>query len=238
MYFPWKLVAALLLLTVSVKGQCNNTAGCFPPVGNIALYRNVTASSTRGENGATQFTVFGDDGSGSLMDCSADDPSLAYPASNINDNNLTTSWQSETNVTNVTVQLDLEGPMLFESLRIVWSTPRPSAMIIERSSDYGMNWTAYRFYATGCVVFFNMTPINITPDAIFNFTDAVCTIMDSQVFPPMDSEVVVLLAIMHAVTQCTCLLSGRFCIYVYTCVYMCVCTQDVDLCTCFSVDNI
>ena len=207
MHFACKLFATLLLLVVRAMGQCNNSAGCFPAIGNIALYRNITTSSTCGENGITQFIPFGSDGSGGLMECLADNPSLAYPASNINDGRLDTSWQSDINMTNVTVQLDLEGPMLFESSIIVWSTPRPSAMIIERSSDYGLNWSPYRFFATDCSHFCMLYDdlsfcINdtanttvITPDTILLSTDPVCTTMDSTVFPPMDSEVVVLLTI-------------------------------------------
>lgn len=189
MHFACKLVGALLLLVIRINGQCDDTAGCFPATGNIALYRNVTATSTCGENGTTQFTNFGDVGSG-LMECSADDPSLAYPASNINDNNLDTSWQSEIDATNVTVQLDLEGPMLFESLTIVWSTPRPSAMIIERSSDFGDTWIPYRFYATNCNnSFFMLDSVVITPDTILLSTDAVCTTINSSFFPLMNGTV-------------------------------------------------
>lgn len=191
-HFVSKLIAVLLLLTARVNGQCNNAAGCFPAIGNIALFRNVTATSTCGENGITQFATFFDDGSGSgsqSMDCLAGDPSLAYPASSINDNNPATSWQSDTYATNVTVQLDLEGPMLFESLRIVWSTPRPTAMIIERSANFGRNWTAYRFFATDCRNFAMLNHTTITPDTVLPSTNPVCTIMDSNFTPPMDSEV-------------------------------------------------
>jgi len=192
MHFACKLVAAVMLVTVRVHGQCNNTAGCFPTIGNIALHRIVTATSTCGENGTTQFLEFFSDessGSGSqFMECLADDPSLAYPASNINDEDLNTSWQSDTGVTNVTVQLDLEGPMLFESLRIIWSSPRPSAMVIERSSDFGRNWIPYRFFATDCD-FFMMNDTFITPDTVLPSTEAVCNEMNSSVFPLMESEV-------------------------------------------------
>lgn len=189
MHLACKLVAALSLLIASVDGQCNNTRGCFPSIGNIALHRNVTATSTCGEDGVTRFTSFGDDGSGSgaqPMECLAND----YPASNINDNNSDTSWRSDTGVTNVTVQLDLERPMLLDSLTISWSTPRPGAMIIERSHDFGRSWIPYRYYATSCVNFFMLNSTLITPDTIFPTVDAVCTIMDSSVFPLMDSEVV------------------------------------------------
>ena len=191
MHFACKLVAVLLMVAIRVKGQCNSTTGCFPAIGNIALYRNITANSTCGENGEEIFSEIPYDGSGSLMVCSADNHTLAYPASNINDNNLTTSWQSEINVADdVIVQLDLEGPMLFDSLIIVWSTPRPSAMVIERSSDFGSSWSAYRYFATSCESFVNMSSEIITFDTVFNSTEPVCTEMDSVVFPPMDSEVV------------------------------------------------
>ena len=199
--YDCKLFATLLLLVAKTMGQCNDTAGCFPAIGNIALYRNVTTSSTCGENGTTQFIPFGSDGGGGLMECLADNPSMAYPASNINDGRLNTSWQSDINKTNVTVQLDLEGTMLFKSLIIVWSTPRPSAMIVERSSDFELNWSPYRFFASDCSHFCmlddslsfcnNGTAITtvITPDTILPSTDPVCTTMDSTVFPLMDSEV-------------------------------------------------
>ena len=207
MHFACKLFLTLLLLVARAVGQCNDTAGCFPAIGNIALYQNVTTTSTCGENGTTQFIPFDSDGSGAVMECLADNPSMAYPASNINDGDPDTSWQSDINVTNVTVQLDLEGPMLFESLVIEWNTPRPSAMIIERSSDFGLNWTPYRFFASDCSLFCTLyddlsfcingtaTATVILPDDILPSTDPVCTTMDSTITPPMDSEVVVLLAI-------------------------------------------
>ena len=124
------------------------------------------------------------------MECLAGD----YPASNINDGNVSTSWQSDTGVTNVTVQLDLEGPMLFDSLRIIWSSLRPRAMVIERSSDFGRSWIPYRFFATDCD-FFMMNATFILPDTVLPSTEAVCTEMSSSIFPIMDNEVVALLTI-------------------------------------------
>jgi len=182
-------IVILLSLLVRVFGQCDNSAGCFPPTGNIALFRNISTSSTCGENGTTFFAPFGA-GSG-MQICSADNPAVAYPASNINDNDTTTAWQSDTGVTNVTVQLDLEGPMLFESMTIIWSTPRPTAMIIERSSDFGDSWVPYRYYSTSCENFFMINATLITPDTILTSTEAVCTQMAATFFPVSGSEVVV-----------------------------------------------
>ena len=179
-------IVTLLFLLVRILGQCDNSAGCFPPTSNIALFRNISTSSTCGENGTTFFTpALAGNG---MQICSADDPAVAYPASNINDNDTTTAWQSDTGVTNVTVQLVLEGPMLFESLTIVWSTPRPSAMIIERSSDIGNTWVPYRFYSTNCVDFFMINSTLITRDTILVSTEAVCTDTESTVFPTSGSE--------------------------------------------------
>ena len=194
-------IVTLLSLLVRVFGQCDNSAGCFPPTGNIALFRNISSSSTCGENGTTFFSSF-NAGSG-LEICSTDDPAVAYPASNINDNDTTTAWQSDTGVTNVTVQLDLEGPMRFENLTIIWSTPRPSAMFIERSSDFGITWMPYRYFATSCVNFFMINDTLITPDTILTSTEAVCTPMATTVFPFSGSEVVVLvLVVCGSVLQC------------------------------------
>ena len=188
-------IVTSLFLLVKVLGQCDNSAGCFPPTGNIALFRNISTSSTCGENGTTVFTP-ALTGSG-MQFCSADDPTVAYPASNINDNDTTTAWQSDTGVTNVTVQLDLEGPMLFESLTIIWSTPRPSAMIIERSSDFGNTWVPYRFFATSCLNFFMINATMIMPDTILDSTEAVCTEMEGTFFPTSGSEVVVHVLVIH-----------------------------------------
>lgn len=186
----------LLFLLVRVFGQCDNSAGCFPPTGNIALFRNISTSSTCGENGTTFFTQFGDVGSGVRM-CLSDDPAAAYPASNINDNDTTTAWQSENGDMNVTVQLDLEGPMLLESMRVIWSTPRPSVMIIERSSDFGNRWVPYRYFATDCENAFMLNATFLSPDTMLSSTEAVCSEMGSGIFPTSGSEVVVLVLVIN-----------------------------------------
>lgn len=61
-----------------------------------------------------------------------------------------TWWQSEAGVDHVSIQLDLERTFRLNYVNISFTGPRPAAMYIERSNDFGKTWTAYRYFAEDC----------------------------------------------------------------------------------------
>ena len=171
----WMLLL-ILSQSSSCNGQCSNSAGCFPPVGNLALGRTVSSTSTC--SSGSEFCIFGS------SVCDFCDPNTTHLISNINDNNNGTVWLSEIgSLSEVTLQLDFEAPVLFERSVLVWQSARPQSMVLERSHDNGQTWIPYRYYSASCNSSFMLPNTPMTPDTILGSTDAICTSLESQLFP-------------------------------------------------------
>ena len=174
------ILLPLLLLSTAAKGQlsCSNDAGCFPPIGNLALGRTVNASSTC--TSGDELLIFGTD---TIVVCDPDD---THSSTRINDNNNGTVWVSEIGVPDsiVTLQLDFEAPVLFDQMTMVWGSVRPRSMVLERSGDNGQTWQIYRYYSASCTSSFMLpdTPV-ILGLSQFNSTDAICTSVESGLNP-------------------------------------------------------
>ena len=185
-------VAALLSNTLAIcllflvfhpivsHAQCNNTIGCFPPIGNLANGRTVQTDSdcSAGEN----FCLHG------TTDCSNVCSPSTHSIASVNDGNTGTAWISTIgpNGTIATLQLNFEVPVLFDSMVMLWKSTRPRSMVLERSNDGGTTWEAYRFYSNSC-----QNDFAIMPETTFEFssTDAICIGRESAVLPNTNAEV-------------------------------------------------
>ena len=155
--------------------QCSEQeAGCFPPVGNLAIGRTISASSTCEFN--STFCISGP-GNG----CSFCEPNVTHSSLNINDNSNGTVWISEIGSDNVTLQIDFEAPVLFERMTMVWASPRPESMVLERSNDNGQSWLAYRYYSASCNSFFMLEDVLFETN--FSNTEPRCSSTQSNFSP-------------------------------------------------------
>ena len=163
MALVWLLfLASLLILPSCFSAQCSD-GGCFPPVGDLTIGRNVMTESQCSNTYCTP-------NNGMTVDCSS------YTSTLINNDDAFTHWVSAVGSElelPQTIQIDLEDSMLFYSTEIVWQSPTPAAVVLERSTDFGETWIPYRYWADDCVESFGLNA-SITLDG-FGGEEAICT---------------------------------------------------------------
>lgn len=93
-----------------------------------------------------------------------------------------TWWQAAGDAPQETIQLDLEATFYFTHLILVFKSPRPAAMVLERSRDFGKTWQAYKYFATNC-----STAFGLEDDMVRR--GAPCTSRYSSPFPCTGGEV-------------------------------------------------
>ena len=172
-----------LILPSASHAQCSSTLGCFPPLGNLATGRTVQTDSEC--SSGDQYCIY------NTADCSNTCDSSLNSIASINDGNNGTAWISTIgpNSTDVTLQLDFESPVMFDSMSMLWESVRPQSMVLERSSDGGTTWLAYRFYSASCQTTFAEMPVATFPGVEFTSTDAICTGSESSINPTPNGEV-------------------------------------------------
>ncbi len=159
-YYLYILVSTI----VSCSSQCTDSAGCFPPTGDITLNRSITVTSSCSDG--DQYTLIDN----TTLVC---DSIMNSPLS-INDDNTATYWVSgiDSNLQlPLTVQLDIESSVYFYSTNITWSSRTPSALRLERNN--GSDWLPYRYYSDNCMTYYNL--IDSAPNEVFPDQEPICT---------------------------------------------------------------
>ncbi|KAM4712242.1 netrin-4 isoform 3-T3 [Anableps anableps] len=147
-----------------VAPRCESRA-CNPRMGNLALGRRVLTQSVCGNNGTELYCSYSDPNANlacsapKCSKCNAALPLLSHLAGAMSDSSFrhpSTWWQSAEGVESETVQLDLETEFYFTHLILVFRSPRPAAMTLERSQDFGRTWKMLQYYASNCSATFGL----------------------------------------------------------------------------------
>ena len=96
-----------------------------------------------------------------------------------NDGDSATAWISDIGQAQANLTLDLNGMRDVLYLKITFTSPRPKAMIIEKSADDGFSWTAMQYYAVNCVTSFGLANDVI----LLHSTDVQCSTQYSAALP-------------------------------------------------------
>lgn len=132
--------------------RCVNQA-CSPPIGNLASGR---ALLTRTNCCANHFQSLCPHPPENPRSCQED----THPPSLMTDDPFLhpdTWWASRGgDMEQDEIRLDLETKFCLSHVVLVFRSPRPAAMVIERSADFGKTWEALRVFSHNCRVEFNL----------------------------------------------------------------------------------
>lgn len=197
----------ILLLAAGVLSQrlrssvhyspCDQSS-CYPATGDLLVGREsqLSATSTCGSVAASRYCIVShlEDQKNKCFICNSAVPFGPNARDSHRIENIVSTfkkdwrlrwWQAENGVQDVSLQLDLEAEFHFTHLIMRFKTFRPSAMLIERSYDFGKTWKVYRYFAYDCAESFPAAPT--TP--IRNIQDVICESRYSDVAPSAEGEV-------------------------------------------------
>lgn len=178
------------------ENRCSGRA-CNPRMGNLALGRSLSTQSVCGANLTEQFCFYKHAAALRTREacavakcgkCNSAVPGQAHPPSAMSDSSFRypdTWWQSAEGVKEETLRLDLETEFLFTHLILVFRSPRPAAMLLERSQDHGLTWKTLGYFARDCQEAFGV--VEGSPAAE---SGATCTSKYSSAFPCTRGEVI------------------------------------------------
>ncbi|XP_062455329.1 laminin subunit beta-4 [Rhea pennata] len=189
----------LMLLRPQYAQDACDAGSCHPAIGDLLLGRSkqLTASSTCGMNGPQKYCIVGYlEAEQKCFLCDSRHPYNSYTQHNSHmiENVITTFepdrkkkwWQSENGIDHVSIRLDLETVFQFSHLILTFKTFRPAAMLVERSTDFGRTWKAFRYFAQDCAASFP----NISSGPAKAVGDIICDSRYSDIEPSTEGEVV------------------------------------------------
>ncbi|NXN39637.1 LAMB4 protein, partial [Rhinoptilus africanus] len=192
------LLCSVLIRLQQAQDDCG-AGSCHPAVGDLLLGRSkqLTASSTCGMNSPQKYCIIAYlEAEQKCFLCDSRYPYNPYTQHNSHmiENVITTFepdrkkkwWQSENGIDHVSIRLDLETLFQFSHLILTFKTFRPAAMLVERSTDFGQTWKAFRYFAQDCAASFP----NISSYPAKGVGDVICDSRYSDIEPSTEGEVV------------------------------------------------
>ncbi|XP_069569294.1 netrin-4 [Brachyistius frenatus] len=186
---PHQMLLALswLFLFVTRSGAVSRCVdhACSPPVGNLASGRTLlTLSSCCGNSTLDHHLCPHPPVTPHL--CSED----THPPAHMTDDPFMhpdTWWASgggaATQEQQDEIRLDLETQFCLSHLVLVFRSPRPAAMTIERSTDFGKTWEAVKLFAHNCSMEFDLPDDFLQPGSL-------CTSRYTRAAPCSGGEVI------------------------------------------------
>ncbi|XP_061527176.1 uncharacterized protein KIAA1522-like isoform X4 [Phycodurus eques] len=117
-------------------------------------------------------------------ECDASSPDLSHPPQLMGDRErggLITYWQTvtwskypEPLLANITLSWN-KSLEVVDDLVVSFEYGRPTSMVFEKSTDKGLTWQPYQFYADDCMETFGMPPKRVSDLAPSNVTRVICT---------------------------------------------------------------
>ncbi|XP_015680452.1 netrin-4-like [Protobothrops mucrosquamatus] len=166
---------------------------CNPAVGNLATGRTPTTLTTCGQNSTELYCFYpehnlyhGSCGLPKCTKCNANQPNNSHLPDEMTDDFFLhpgSWWQSAQGVHREEIRLDLETEFYLTHVIVVFKSPRPAAMILERSQNYGQTWRPYKYFAVNCTATFGL-PDDSTEEG------SLCTSRYSDAVPCTRGEVI------------------------------------------------
>uniref|UniRef100_A0A8C9S2X5 Laminin subunit beta-3-like n=1 Tax=Scleropages formosus TaxID=113540 RepID=A0A8C9S2X5_SCLFO len=151
----WTLISLAALAAFCDAQQNCQLGSCYPPTTDLLLGNgnHLRASSTCGLTGSEIFCTPVGQWRMKCCPCDSRNP-LGLNAHTIQ-NVLPSAgpnrwWQSQKGVSPVTLQLDLPNIFQLDTLMLDFKGPRPDALVIERSTDFGKTWQPALYMAADC----------------------------------------------------------------------------------------
>ncbi|XP_049327763.1 laminin subunit beta-3 [Astyanax mexicanus] len=166
----WAFLQLAALAAVCVAQQDCSRGACYPQLGDLLIGReqHLSASSTCGLLATEIYcTPFGQM---RMKCCPCDSQNPAGPNAHTIQNVLSSAgtgrwWQSKKDMNPVTVQVDLQQLFQVNNVMLSFKGPRPDALVIERTKDFGRTWQPALYMAANCASAFprvsTATPNNL-----------------------------------------------------------------------------